>query len=83
MNDVTIQEIEEAIKQKTAEREQSIAQANFAAGQISAWTELLQRMKHSQAEAAMTSTAKPAAEPVAADKPAKTKSGNGVLTLTK
>ena len=79
MFDVTIKEIEEAIKEKTAEREQSIAQANFAAGQIAAWTELLQRRKHSEVETAMTQQ-KSKAE---TSKPSGQKSGNGVLSLTK
>lgn len=82
MLDLTTKEIEEAIKQKTTEREQSIAQANFAAGQIAAWTELLQRLKHSEAETAMTS-AQTKTEAADAPKQIAARRGNGVLSPVK
>lgn len=57
MGQITIAEVEAAIANQKAAREQSLAQANFHAGCVAAWEDLLARLKEPEESAAAESVA--------------------------
>ena len=77
MAQITIEEVEAAIKSQTAARDQAMAQANFHAGCLGAWQEVLTHLRSPDVADVSTETeAPPDSKPSARN--AARKNGNGL-----
>lgn len=78
MAQITIEEVEAAIKSQTAARDQAMAQANFHAGCLGAWQEMLAHLQSPDVtDGAPEADAAPDIKPIARNA-VKKASGNGL-----
>lgn len=78
MAQITIEEVEAAIKSQTAARDQAMAQANFHAGCLGTWQEVLTHLKSPDVADVSTETEGPPDIKPIARNAVKKASGNGL-----